>query len=180
MRPLAEGDGELLREGYERLSEESRYRRFFTLTPHLTDAQLESLLDVDHHDREALIALEPGSGAAVAVARFARSAAEHEVAEAAIVVADDWQGRGLGRLMLERLVDRAREEGIGRFTALVQADNRAAQSVMTKLGETTRHHDGSTVELDIELPERGVGETLAEALRAAGRRVLALRHPLGG
>jgi GNAT superfamily N-acetyltransferase len=178
VRPLQPGDGDLLREGYERLSEESRYRRFFTLTPELTGAQLASLLAVDHHDHEALVAIEPERGAAAAVARFVRSATDPEVAEAAIVVADDWQGRGLGGAMLERLVDRARAEGVRRFTALVQAENRRAQDLMAALGKTTWHHDGSTVELDIELPERGIGEVLAEALRVAGRRLMSLRHPL--
>jgi GNAT superfamily N-acetyltransferase len=178
VRPLDSGDGDLLREGYERLSEESRYRRFFTSTPELSDAQVASLLAVDHHDHEALVAIEPERGAAAAVARFVRSAADPEVAEAAIVVADDWQGRGLGRVMLERLVARARAEGVCRFSALVQAENRRAQDLMAALGETTWHHDGSTVELDIELPERGIGDVLAGALRAAGRRLMSLRHPL--
>jgi RimJ/RimL family protein N-acetyltransferase len=178
VRPLEPTDGELLREGYERLSEEARYRRFFTLTPELTGAQLASLLAVDHHDHEALVAIEPEHGAAAAVARFVRSTAEPEVAEAAIVVADDWQGRGLATAMLERLVARAREVGVRRFTALVQAENRRAQDVMAALGETTWHRDGSTVELDIELPERGIGDVLAGALRAAGRRLVSLRHPL--
>jgi RimJ/RimL family protein N-acetyltransferase len=178
LRPLEPDDGPLLREGYERLSEESRVRRFFSPVTELDGRLLDSLLAVDHHDHEALVALDPDAGHVIGVARFVRSREDPDAAEAAIVVADDWQGRGLGPRLLERLVDRARDEGIRRFTALVQAENRRAQEVLSELGHTSRKPQGSTVELDIELPERGLGATLEETLRAAGRRLLAMRVPL--
>ena len=91
----------------------------------LSAAQLDYLVDVDHHDHEAIVAVDPISGEALAVARYIRSnenAEVAEVAEVAVTVADDWQGRGLGRALLDRLSYRARREGVRRFTAPVQSD----------------------------------------------------------
>ncbi|MGA8717135.1 MAG: GNAT family N-acetyltransferase, partial [Solirubrobacteraceae bacterium] len=120
IRPIEPADRELLRAGFERLSERSRYLRFQTPLTELGDDQLAYLTDVDHHDHEALLALADEDDA-VGVARFVR--VSDGVAECAIVVADDWQNRGLGGQLLERLVERAREEGVDRFTALVLAEN---------------------------------------------------------
>ena len=88
----------------------------------LSAAQLDYLVDVDHHDHEAIVAVDPISGEGLAVARYIRSNEDAEVAEVAVTVADDWQGRGLGRALLDRLSYRARREGVRRFTAPVQSD----------------------------------------------------------
>ena len=116
VRPIEPGDKAALAAAFERLSAESRYRRF--LSPHgeLSAAELRYLTEVDHHDHEALVALDPATGEGVGVARYVRDRARPESAEIA-VAADRWQGRGVGTLLLHRLVDRAREEGIRRSTA---------------------------------------------------------------
>jgi GNAT superfamily N-acetyltransferase len=99
LRPIAPEDKPLLAASFERLSEESRYRRFFTPKSELSAAELDYLVDVDHSDHEAIIAIEPSSGEVLGVARYVRSKADAEVAEVAVTVADDWQGRGLGRAL---------------------------------------------------------------------------------
>ncbi|MGH2882853.1 MAG: GNAT family N-acetyltransferase [Solirubrobacteraceae bacterium] len=152
IRPLSPDDRELLRSGFERLSERSRYLRFQTPLTELSDEQLSYLTAVDHHDHEALLALDPDSDEAIGVARFVRVG--DSVAECAIVVADDWQNKGLGSELLERLVERAREEGIERFTALVLAGNQDALRLLQRLGDTVWRSEGSQLELEIELPER--------------------------
>ena len=136
IRPIAPEDRELLRAGFERLSERSRYLRFQTPLVELSDEQLSYLTDVDHHDHEALLAVDPERDDAVGVARFVRVG--DGVAECAIVVADDWQNRGLGGQLLERLVERAREEDVERFTALVLAENTDARRLLERLGNTVR------------------------------------------
>ena len=88
---------------FERLSEESRYRRFFTTKNELSAAELDYLVDVDHEDHEAIIAIDPSSGEVLGVARYIRSKDDAEVAEVAVTVADDWQRRGLGRALLRPL-----------------------------------------------------------------------------
>jgi RimJ/RimL family protein N-acetyltransferase/nucleotide-binding universal stress UspA family protein len=150
IRPIGSGDRELLQAGFERLSERSRYMRFQSPLAGLSDRQLSYLTAVDHHDHEALVGVDPGTGDLVAVARFVR--VDDGVAECAIVVADDWQGRGVATTLLDRLVDRAREEGIERFTALLLAENNEALRLLKRLGDTDERRVGSQVELDIALP----------------------------
>src|SRR5437763_6313942 len=70
-----------------------------------------------------------------------------------------------GRALLERLVDRARENGISRFVAFIRSDNRRAVELMSHLGPPTSSLQGDLVELDIELPKQGIGAPLATALR---------------
>ena len=64
-------------------------------------------------------------GRGVGIARYVRDAEDPQAAEIAVTIVDDWQGRGLGTELLAQLSDRARQEGIRRFTALVAADNAA-------------------------------------------------------
>jgi len=150
IRPISPGDRELLRAGFERLSERSRYMRFQSPLAGLSDRQLSYLTVVDHHDHEALVGLDPDSGDLIAVARFVR--VNDGVAECAIVVADDWQGRGVATTLLDRLVDRARQEGIERFTALLLAENSDALRLLERLGDADERRVGSQVELDVALP----------------------------
>jgi len=103
LRPIAPEDKPLLAASFERLSEESRYRRFFSTINELSSAQLDYLVDVDHSDHEAIIAVDPASGEMLGVARYIRSGEDPQSAEVAVTVADDWQGRGLGRALLDRL-----------------------------------------------------------------------------
>jgi RimJ/RimL family protein N-acetyltransferase len=170
LRPIAGADRQLLAAGFERLSPESRYRRFFSPVSHLSERQLDYLTDVDHHDHEALVALSP-EGQFVGVARYVRT--RPDVAEPAIVVADDWQGRGLARHMLDALADRARDEGVEYFVAPVLSENRAAIALFERLadGGASVRHDGIEVEMTIPLgTEAGATPSLRRVLHevAAG------------
>ena len=170
LRPIAPADRDLLAASFERLSQQSRYRRFLTAKDKLSSSELDYLVDeVDHSDHEAIVAIEPGTGAMLGIARYVRSKADPGTAEVAVTVADDWQRRGVGRALLDRLTYRARREGIRRFTALVLSENRPALGLLEDVGETRRRRSAGEVELLIELPpSRGMGTQLAKALRAAG------------
>jgi nucleotide-binding universal stress UspA family protein/RimJ/RimL family protein N-acetyltransferase len=173
LRPIAPEDKPLLAAIFERLSEQSRYRRFFTSKAELSAAELDYFVDVDHSDHEAIIAIDPSGGEALGVARYIRSTDDREVAEVAVTVADDWQRRGLGRALLDRLTYRARREGVRRFSALVQSENSASLGLLEGVGNTQRRSDTGVVELVIELPaKRGIGVRLARALRAAAAGTL--------
>src|SRR3954468_19626340 len=136
VRQIRADDRSRLVQGFERLGAESRRRRFFTAISELSDAQLDYLTNVDHHDHEALVAFDVASGEGVGVARWVRTAPEE--AEPAIVVADAWQRKGLGRRLLALLREQARDEGITRFVAPVLAKNSAAIALLEELGGTTR------------------------------------------
>src|ERR1700758_3110348 len=91
--------------------------RFLTPKKELSPAELRYFTDVDHHDHEALGALDHADGRGVGVARYVRDTEDPQAAEIAVTIIDDWQGRGLGTELLAQLSDRARQEGICRFTA---------------------------------------------------------------
>lgn len=166
---VSPADAPLLAEAFERLSEESRRLRFLGPKPALTPSELRYLTAVDGHHHEALAAVDPVSGRGVAIGRFVRDPENPTRAEVAVTVADDWQGDGLGKLMLTRLAERAREEGVGRFTALISTDNRGMQALLGQLDpEAAIHHVGNGVaEWEVELAPKGVGRQLEQALRAA-------------
>lgn len=169
VRPARPDDRELLREGFERLSPESRYRRFLVPVTTISERWLTYLTDVDHHDHEALAALDPVTGRGVGVARYVRSERRPDVAEAAVVVADDWQGRGLGTLLLEVLAARAREEGITRFTALLLAQNDTMLVLLKHLGPVrVVDREVGTIEVEAELSADGLSPQLRGLLRLAG------------
>ena len=171
VRAIEPEDREALRAGFDRLSDRTRYLRFQAPLPNLSEQQLAYLTDVDHHNHEALVAIDPDTDEGVGVARFVRVG--DDVAECAIVVADDWQGRGLGTILLDRLAERAREEDVTRFTALVLAENADALRLLERLGETEKRSLGPQVELDIALPEAdGAGVPLHGLLRGAASGVL--------
>jgi len=174
LREVRPDDKGAIAEGFERLSPESRYRRFFTPMNRLSDADLKYLTEVDHSDHEAVIAFDRDGGP-VGVARYVRIGDDGE-AEVAVAVADDWQGRGAGTALLERLVQRARENGVERFVASVLSENAEALELFRSIspGDPSPRRAGpGQVELIIELPRDGVrGTLLGRALRsAAGGRV---------
>ena len=93
IRPIRPEDKKALIDGLHRLTPESRYRRFFSLMPELSARQLRYLTEVDHRTHEALVATDPSTGDGIGVARFIRSTTDSRVAEVAVAVVDDWQGR---------------------------------------------------------------------------------------
>ena len=152
IRPIEPRDKAGLAAAVDESSNDAVYRRF--LTPHgrLTEAELRYLTEVDHHDHEALLAIDPGSGRSVGVVRYIRDRERRDSAEIAVSVLESWQGRGVGKALLHRLAERARDEGITEFTALMLSDNRPMRRVFASLG-TTRllSSEAGAVELAVDL-----------------------------
>lgn len=165
--PLTPADAPLLADAFARLSEESRRLRFLGPKTNLSAAELRYLTEVDGHDHEALGAIDRSTGRAIAIGRFVRDPEHPDRAEVAITVADEWQGRGLGKLMLERLVERAREEDVHSFTALVSTDNRGMQALLGGIDGSAHHIGNGIAEYEVKLAPRGLGHALEAALRAA-------------
>jgi RimJ/RimL family protein N-acetyltransferase len=173
VRPIRPEDRDELADGIQRLSPESRYRRFFAPTDQLSPSQLRYLTEVDHHDHEALVAVEPDTGEGIGVARFVRSPEDPERAEVAVAVADSWQGRGAGTVLLYRLTERARDEGISRFSAEILAENRPMLDLIGEIGPVrVTDRDHGSIQVEVSLPPEGIGAALREALRAAARDLL--------
>jgi RimJ/RimL family protein N-acetyltransferase len=151
MRQVRSADAALLADGFARLSPRSRQMRFLTRKQQLSSAELRYFTDVDHHDHEALVALNPADGSGVGIARYIRHADDPHAAEIAVTIVDDWQGRGLGTELVTRLSGRARDAGIHRFTALVAEDNIAVARMLRNTSVSVAGHGPGAVEYEIAL-----------------------------
>jgi RimJ/RimL family protein N-acetyltransferase len=151
IRPVRSTDAPLLADGFTRLSATSRWMRFLTPKKELSPAELRYFTDLDHHDHEALGALDHGNGRGVGIARYIRHAGDPYAADIAVTIVDDWQGRGLGTELLARLSDRARQEGVHRFTALVAAENVAVARLLRTMCARVTGRESNTLEYEIAL-----------------------------
>jgi RimJ/RimL family protein N-acetyltransferase len=151
IRQVHSADAPLLADGFARLSATSRWMRFLTAKKELSPAELSYFTDLDHHDHEALGALDHGDGRGVGIARYIRHADDPYAADIAVTIADDWQGRGLGTELLAQLSDRGRQEGIHRFTALVAAENVAVAGLLRNACASLVRRESGTLEYEITL-----------------------------
>ena len=131
IRPIRETDGDGLVAFHEGLSADSQYLRFFSCHPHLRAVEVARFTHVDYDRRLALVAEREGE--LVGVARFDRMADASE-AEVAFIVADAYQGRGLGTLLLRHLAAAASTRGISRFVAETLPTNHRMQAVFRHSG----------------------------------------------
>lgn len=122
VRAAAPEDGERLRRMFSRLSGESLYRRFRSPFSRVPEWVVNQAVEADHYDRESLIALIDGE--IVGQAMYVRLENSDE-AEVAVVVEDGWQRRGIGYLLLSRLAEKARNQGIRALTGAVLPENGA-------------------------------------------------------
>lgn len=156
VRLLQASDRDKLVAGFRRLSPQSRYRRFFSPMPKLSDRMLRHLTQTDDFDHLAILAepVAPSGGEAFGVARYARLQDAPDTADASVAVIDAMHRKGLGRLLLTTLVEAARERGIHKFRACVLADNEPARLLLRSLDEhaPARVEDGLRV-YELDLPE---------------------------
>jgi GNAT superfamily N-acetyltransferase len=138
LRQIGDTDGPLLLDGFARLSAASLQARFLIRKDELTEAEVRYFINVDHHDHEAIVALSAADGRGVGVARFVRAVDDDQAAEVAVTVVDDWQRRGVGAVLLRQLLERALQEGIRRFTALIDDSNTAMLELLRSLGAQPR------------------------------------------
>ncbi len=183
VRPIRPDDKERLRVGLAKLSPQSRYLRFHTPVVEFTEEQLRYLTEVDFKDHVAWVAIDPYAidEPGMAVARYVRLEEDETVAEAAITVADAYQGRGVGSLLLGILARSARENGIETFRSYVLSENTPMLRIFQRLGariitpEEDPSLDEGVTRIDLPLPEEASGvddEVLRKVLRHAASRDL--------
>jgi len=151
VRPLEPGDRDWLRAAVRRLSPETRYLRFASPKPHLTERELDFLVDVDHHRHEAILATDPSTGRGIAVVRYVEAPGQPGVVEIAATVADEWQGRGLGPALVAQLAQRALEEGHSAIRALVLATNQRSIAMLLRAGFAPLKSQGTLREYELLL-----------------------------
>jgi len=133
MRLIRPDDKALLVDGFEHTSAESRYLRFFVPKSSLSETELRYLTEIDGENHLAIGAVAVGDDGrehGLGVARFVRLPDEPTIAEAAFIVVDEVQGKGLGTLMFRRIMAAARERGVDTFRCYVLADNRHMADVI--------------------------------------------------
>lgn len=182
LRPAVPEDRALLVEAFDRLSPESRYRRFFAPVRTMSEPLLEYLTSIDYVDHFAWAALAgrgpDGSDGfmGVGVSRYIRLD-DPTAAEVAVTVVDDWQGRGLGRVLLDALVLEALENGITRFEGDVLFENEPMQELLRRTGAVFRPDEPGILRFSIDLPARDEalrGRPFSGLLRAMARGEVAL------
>jgi acyl-CoA synthetase (NDP forming)/RimJ/RimL family protein N-acetyltransferase len=150
LRPIRPEDAPLIVEFHSRMSDRTRYLRYFSPYPRIPERDLERFVNVDHHDREAFVIV---SGRDItAVGRYERLGAESPEAEVAFVVEDAHQGRGIGSVLLEHLASAAQENGISRFVAEVLPENGGMLRVFSDFGyQVQRRYADGVVHLEFPI-----------------------------
>jgi acyl-CoA synthetase (NDP forming)/RimJ/RimL family protein N-acetyltransferase len=149
IRPITPDDAPALADFHARQSADSRYFRFFTPKPSLTDDELHRFTNVDFVDRVALVVEEHGEF--VAWASYERWK-NRDDAEVAFMVDDDHQGKGIATLLLEHLAAIARANGIERFTAQTMGVNRSMLAVFARAGfPLQRRFESGVIDVDFEI-----------------------------
>lgn len=175
LRPVKPDDKDAFRDGFARLSPASRYQRFLSPIDELDDEMLAYLTEVDYVDHFAWVALldEPGEvGMGVGVARYVRLRDEPDVAEAAVTVVDEWQGRGLGTLLVDALGAVALENGIRTIRGYVLEDNRKMRELLEAAGARLSHDSPGLLRVEVDVAARAEqvrGTLLGAALEALAR-----------
>jgi acyl-CoA synthetase (NDP forming)/GNAT superfamily N-acetyltransferase len=177
LRPIRPDDAERLVALHSRLSERTRYLRYFGAYPQIPPRDLRRFTHVDYVDRVALVA--ELAGEIVGVGRFDRLLPTDD-AEVAFVVEDAHQGRGIGSVLLEHLAAAARERGVRRFVAEVLAENSRMVRVFLEAGYSASPvFEQGVVHLSfpIEPTDASVGVAYERERRAEARSVERLLTP---
>ena len=158
LRLVTPEDKPILAAGFARMSPQARYARFLAPKSKLEPHELVYLTEMDQETHFALGAVrEEGDGSGnpvgLGIARFIRLADEHATAEAAIAIADEAQGKGLGKLMFLRLCAAAAERGIERFRCEVLGSNTSMATLIQKLSpDRSVHVGGGIMSIEMTLP----------------------------
>ncbi|MBT8467140.1 MAG: GNAT family N-acetyltransferase [Deltaproteobacteria bacterium] len=146
LRLVRPSDKDMLREGFEHLSPDSRYARFMAPKSRLTERELQYLTDVDGVDHFAMGAIRrrfvsPDEG--IGTARFVRFIDRPDTAEPAVTVLDAFQSKGLGSILLQRLIEAAWERDVRWFVTELLAENKASRRMIESLSpEVSFRHSG--------------------------------------
>ena len=186
VRRLRSADRDELRRGFERLSDQSVYRRFFTRMPELGEPLLDRLTDIDPEDAvvlgaiDAASAVDPGDGSGVTgtgvgVVRAVRRADDPTRAELAVVVTDDYHRQGVGSTLVAAVAALAEANGIDTLDGLTLAENRAMAALLRTLGGSLLVDEDDRTVLELEMDASVAAERLAPAERR--RLVDALADP---
>ena len=174
LRPVLPGDSERTSDGSIEFSSETLYRRFQTTrTP--TNSLMTYLFEVDYKHHFVWVMTDGEDGPVVADARFVRDETDPTLAEVAFIVGDDYQGRGVGSLLMAALAVAARGDGIRRFSARVLSDNLAMRKILDRFGAQWHREDLGVVTTVIDVPalrDLSITRELYRQIHGVARQVM--------
>jgi len=157
VRPARLTDEQPLQDLFYRLSNDSGYKRFLRYEPRHPHADVQHLVDLDYENNMALvITVQEGDLTEyIGMARYDVDPATR-LADIAFLVRDDWHGKGLGRILMQRMIEIAKDRGLAGFTAEVLATNKPMMLVFYNSGlRLETHLEGNTYELTALFEEAG-------------------------
>ncbi len=176
IRPIRPDDREVFVEFYARVSDESKYYRFFSPMPRLSERDLDRFTNVDHVGRVAFVLTLQGQ--IIAVGRY--DLVKPGEAEVAFLVEDQHQGRGIAQLLLEHLAQAGRERGVERFVAEVLPDNTRMIQTFRDAGYrvVSEYEEGVLLlEFSIDPTDTAIGVMMSREHRAEAASIHKFFHP---
>lgn len=184
IRPIRAEDADLLVEFYARVSDRSKYYRFFSPMPQLSERDVRRFTQVDHDRRVAFVMLLRGRMIAVgrydAIPDRAHPDERPRSAEVAFLVEDEHHGRGIAQLLLEHLAQAGRERGLERFTAEVLPDNNRMIKTFRAAGYqvVSGYEEGVlTLEFPIDATDTAIGVMRSREHRAEAASIERFFNP---
>lgn len=174
LRPVLPGDSEETSRPTVEFSKETLYRRFMSARPP-SSALMNYLFEVDYVDHFVWVLSDGDDGPVVADARFVRDADDATAAEVAFIVADDYQGHGIGSFLMEALILAAHVAGIRRFTARLLAENAPMRTILDRFGGAWEHEEPGVLATEFAVPrnsELHIDPVMAAQIRAMARQVM--------
>jgi acetyltransferase len=135
LRPIRATDAQIEQQFVRGLSDEARYFRFMDMLHELSPKMLQQMTDIDYHNKMAFVAVATinGEETEIAVARYA-AFPDGENCEFAIVVGDDWQGKGIATALMQLLIEAARRRGLKKMIGEVLSSNSKMLHFVSGLG----------------------------------------------
>ena len=140
IRPIKQTDEHLVTDLFKRLSARSIYLRFLTRLGDLPEGMLYQFTHVNYSSEFALVGIskEDGRDAIIVIARYANSPKDN-ITELAVAVRDDWQHLGLGKTLLKKIVDIGKENGIYRYSGMMDTENKVIIKILLELGYKVKY-----------------------------------------
>ncbi|MFV1362071.1 GNAT family N-acetyltransferase [Mycolicibacterium elephantis] len=152
LRPVLPGDNERTSRGPVEFSSETLYRRFQSVTAP-SESLMRYLFEVDYVHHFVWVMTDGPDGPVVADGRFVLDANDPTVAEVAFIVADAYQNKGVGTLLMGAVSIAAEYHGVQRFTARVLSDNLAMRAILDHAGARWHREDLGVVTTEIDVPQ---------------------------
>lgn len=174
LRPVLPGDSERSNHPSVEFSTDTLYRRFMS-TRAPSPALMHYLFEVDYVDHFVWVLIDGDDGPVVADVRFVRTDDDPDSAEIAFIVADEYQGRGIGGFLMDALIVAAHVGRVRRFTARLLADNAAMRAILDRYGTEWERDEPGVVTTQFDVPGAEalrIPADVAGQIRAVARQVM--------